>query len=228
MTIEAGTIHVARIADADCADDVDFLIDDGWWLGDGSALRGMVLPAQDESRARGLLEMEVPMVFLGEAALTDAELVERLAARYGAGRIGVYLPVKRVEVSWHLETESNADFRTFTPSHCEPAWEMLRADGSRTGTHAAWWLEAMFERGASSAMIRADILDDADLNLCAGLTERYGDRLWFTPASPGINRYADWRRWGKVVHLAVAPADFEADAEIQSLRGMSCREPLVA
>jgi len=224
MTADANRLQLVTVDTADCPRQADFLIDDGCWLGDGTALRGIVLPGQNENRARGLLEMEVPTVFLGEAALQDSELVERLARQYGRERIGVYLPVRRMEVSWHLETESNADFKTFSPSHCEPAWEILLADGSRTGTLAAWWLQAMFERGAGSAMIRADILDDTDLNLCAGLTELHADRLWFAPLTAGANRYADWLRWGKVARLAVPVADFDGHPDLQALTAQPIEE----
>lgn len=217
MTVDANPLDLVTVGAADGPGPADFLIDDGFWLGDGTGIRGIVLPDQDESRARGLLEMEVPMVFIGEAALQDGELVERLARQYGPERIGVYLPVKRMEVSWALETTSNADFKTFAPSHCEPAWEILLADGSRSGTLAAWWLGAMLERGAGSAMIRADILDDTDLNICASLTEHHAHRLWFTPVTAGANRYADWLRWGKVARLAVPVPDFEGHPDLEVL-----------
>ena len=228
MTVEADLFSLATLGAPDAAALSDFLIDDGCWLGDGTAIRGIVLPGQNESRARGLLEMEVPIVFLGEAALQDGELIERLARQYGSERLGVYLPVRRMEVSWTLETTSNADFKTFAPSHCEPAWEILLADGNRTGTLAAWWLQAMFERGAGSAMIRADILDDTDLNLCAGLTELHADRLWFAPATAGANRYADWLRWGKVARLAVPGSDFEHHPDILALKTAPAEEMAVA
>lgn len=227
MTADSAQIRLATISDA-ATGHADFLIDDGFWLGDGAAIRGIILADQGESRARGLLEMEVPAVFLGQAALQDGELVTRLAQQYGAERIGVYLPVRRMEVSWQLETESNADFRTFAPSICEPTWEILLADGRRTGTLAAWWLATMLERGAGSALISADIVDDTDLNICAGLTELHADRLWFAPMTDGINRYADWHRWGKVAQLAVPTADFERHPDIQALKPTPAEERVAA
>jgi hypothetical protein len=66
-------------------------------------------------------------------------------------------------------------------------------------------------------MIRADILDDTDLNLCAGLTELHADRLWFAPMTAGANRYADWLRWGKVARLAVPVTDYDQHPDIQAL-----------
>jgi hypothetical protein len=194
----------------------DFLIHDGCWLGDATALRGIVLPDQDEAVARGFLEMEAPCVYLGAAALRDSGIVERLARAYGPQRVGVFLPVARMEVSWSLETQSNADFKTLAPSHCEPAWEILGNDGGRTGTLVQWWLAAMFERGASSAIIRVDIHDDTDLNLCADLVERFGDKLWFAPRSAVGNRFDDWLRWGKATRLAVPIAVLDTDPDIRA------------
>jgi hypothetical protein len=226
MTVDAPVLQLATLTPAEHDHRGDFLIDDGCWLGDGTSIHGILLPSQNESRARGLLEMEVPIVFLGQAALQDSELVGRLAQQYGPERIGVFLPLRRMEVSWTLETKSNADFKTFSPSHCEPAWEILLADGTRTGTLAAWWLDTMFERGASAAVIQVDIVDDTDLNLCAGLTEFRADRLWFSPATPGINRYAEWRHWGKVARLALPVADFDCHPDIQALRLRATEEAI--
>jgi hypothetical protein len=188
----------------------DFLIDDGHWLGDATALRGAVLPCQGEARARGLLEMDSPRVFLGAAALTDSGIVERLAGIYGSERIGVFAPVVRMEVAWALEVQSNADFKTVAPSRCQPAWEIVDADGRRTGTDVHWWLGAMFERGASSAIVQVDILDDDDLNICAELIERFGTKVWCTPRSATANNFDDWIRWGKVARLALPFAAMEA------------------
>jgi hypothetical protein len=217
MTADEPLFQLATIDTPAAPRQPDFLIDDGRWLGDGTSIRGIVLPTQNEQRARGLLEMAVPIVFLGEAALVDGELPARLASEYGRGRIGVYLPVRRQQVSWALETQSNADFRTFSPSHCEPAWEVLRADGSPTGTLATWWLGVMLESSASSAVIQVDIADDVDLNLCAGLMELHAQRLWFAPLTAGVNRYAEWLQWGKVRQLAVPVADFDHHPDIAAL-----------
>lgn len=198
--------------DVPCDDRLpDFLIDDGHWLGDATALRGVILPDQGEARARGLLEMDVPRVYLGAAALLDSAMVERLVRSYGSERIGVYLPAARMEVSWSMETQSNADFKTVTPSHCDPAWEILDDDGGRTGTLVHWWLGAMFERGAGSAIVRVDIRDDSDLNLCATLAEFWGDKVWFAPRSIAGNDFAEWVRWGHAARLALPFATLAAD-----------------
>ena len=169
-----------------------------------------------EAEARGLLEMEAPCVYLGEAALLDSGMVERLARSYGPERVALYLPVARMEVSWSLETQSNADFKTLAPSRCEPAWEILGADGGGSGTLVQWWLAAMFERGAAAAIVRVDIRDDVDLNLCADLVERFGERLWFAPRTAAGNRFDDWLRWGRVSRLAVPFALLDEAAALRA------------
>ncbi len=223
MTAEAPSPVIATLDEPTAARLPDFVIDDGTWAGDIVAVQGIVLPAADEGRARHWLEAGARRVFLGEAALADGELVGRLAAEYGGDRIGVYVPATRMEVSWSLDTVSNADFSVVTPSVCEPAWEILRADGGRTGTFAGWWIRAMFERGAAEAILRVDIRDDADLNICAGLTEDLGDRLWFAPWDAADNDFMEWTTWGKVQRIAVEPADLDADPRLRLLA-----EPAVA
>lgn len=156
----------------------------------------------DEQRATTLLNIGTPVVFVGEAALRDSAIVGRLSAAFGSERIGVYAPVQRQSVRWSFETVSNADFRTVTPSHCEPAWEVLLADGSATGTLVAWWLGAMRDLGASQFLVRVAIDDDTDLNLCADLVERYGDALWLEPVAGGVP-LSDWIRYGQARQLAL-------------------------
>lgn len=169
-------------------------------------VEGVVLRSAGEAQARALLGQGAPRVYLGEAALLDSGLVESLAGEFGGERIGLYVPVRRMQVSWSMDTVSNADFRVMTPSVCEPCWEILRADGSRSGTHAAWWLGEMFARGASSALLRADVTDDADLNILAGLSERWGERLWLAPLADDAPDFAAWVELGGARRLAVPPA----------------------
>lgn len=164
---------------------------------------GVVLPTGTEARAEALLAAGAACVFLGEAALLDSLLVERLVARHGTERIGIYAPLRRQLVSWSFETVSNADFRVVTPSFCEPSWEVLRADGSGTGTLAAWWLMAMRELGAGALLVRADISDDTDLNLCATLIEEFGATLWLGPLQDETPPLADWVRYGQLRQLAL-------------------------
>jgi hypothetical protein len=228
MTDERTNVTVCSLDGSACEQLPDFLIDDGVWSGEVSGLRGVVLPRQDEARARHWLDAGAACVYLGEAALLDGDLVGRLSADYGAARIGVYLPLCRMEVSWSLETVSNADFRVVTPSVCEPAWEILRADRGPSGTLASWWLQAMFERGATSAILRVDIADDTDLNICATLIEAHGERLWFAPWQTATNDFIEWTTWGKVARLAVPLADLERDAALAVLRGPQAIDAIAA
>jgi len=172
---------------------------------------GIVLRDGSEARAGALLDAGAPCVLLGESALRDSGSVERLVARYGGERIGLYVPVRRMSVDWSFETVSNADFRVVTPSLCEPAWEILRADGSGTGTIAHWWIGEMLQRGVHTVLLRAGIADDTDLNLCAGLVEMLGEKLWVAPradAAPPFPPLADWIAYGQVRQIALPPALF--------------------
>lgn len=177
---------------------------------------GVVLASGDEQRAATLLAAGADCVFVGEAALLDSTVVDRLVAAHGAKRIGIYAPLGRQSVSWSFETVSNADFKTVTPSHCEPAWEILRADGSGTGTLAGWWLKAMRELGASRFLVRVDIRDDTDLNLCAGLVEEFGTSLWIGPLAEAAPRLADWVDYGQCRQLILPEAAY---AQRESLFG---------
>lgn len=173
-----------------------------------SSCAGIVLEAGDEARAAGLLAAGAPCVFVGEAALHDSTMVGRLVAAHGGERIGIYAPARRQSVSWSFETVSNADFRTLTPSTCEPAWEVLTAAGSGTGTLLHWWLVALRDRGAMQFLVRADIADDTDLNICAGLVETFGGQLWLGPLTDPAPRLDEWIAYGKCRQLALPPELF--------------------
>lgn len=172
----------------------------------------MILRHGDEACAAALLEAGAPQVLLGEAVLSDADLPLRLAARFGPDRVGLFVPARRMAVSWSFDTVSNADFRVVTPSLCEPGWEILRADGSATAIRADWWLGEMKKRGISTALVQVDILDDTDLNLCAGLVEDLGEGLWIAPGGQVEPALADWVRYGKADRIALPPALFERRA----------------
>jgi hypothetical protein len=174
----------------------------------------VVLPAGDEARAIALLNAGTRQLLVGEAALRDAGLVPRLVAQFGPGRVGVFVPARRMKVSWSFDAVSNADFRVVTPSLGEPAWEILRADGSATGIRVDWWLGEMKKRGASTMLVQVDIGDDTDLNLCAGLVEALGDLLWLAPRGATEPRLADWETYGKAARIALPPGLFARRAEL--------------
>ncbi len=186
--------------------------------GDPALIEGIVLRSGGAEQARSLLAQGAPRVYLGEAALLDSTVVGKLAAEFGGERIGVYVPARRMQVSWSMDTVSNADFRVMTPSVCEPCWEILRADGSGSGTHAAWWIGEMFRLGAADALMRADIEDDADLNILAGLTECWGDRLWLAPLNEANPDLEAWVGLGRASRLAVPDAIYQNSPYLKALR----------
>jgi hypothetical protein len=205
--------------DRDVAED-DFIVDAPGVEAVASLCAGVILPTGDEQRAATLLASGAACVFVGEAALNDSTVIDRLVARHGAEHIGIYAPVRRQTVSWSFETVSNADFKTITPSHCEPAWEVLRVDGTGTGTLAHWWLDAMREKGASRFLVRVDIADDTDLNLCAGLIEELGGALWIGPLAEVLPNLADWVDFGQCKQIVLsAAAHAHHDGLLDEARG---------
>lgn len=163
----------------------------------------VVLGVESEATAASLLDGGAQRVFIGEAALRDGGVVARLLQRYGASRIGLHVPVQRQSVSWSFETESNADFRVVTPSLCEPTWEVLQANGESSGVRAAAWMEAMLQLGVETILMRADICDDTDLNLCAGMVETLGNTLWVAPLHDAAPPITDWIRFGQATQIAL-------------------------
>jgi hypothetical protein len=163
----------------------------------------VVLQSASLKRARELLARGAERVLPGEAALLDGSLIEALSREFGSERVGVWVPARRLEVSWALDLHSNADFRCVTPSYAKPAWEVLKSDGSGSGTDAGWWLGQMLERGASLALLGADIANDTDLNLCAELTEQCGSSLWLTPLANPEADLLPWIQFGQARNLVI-------------------------
>lgn len=185
-------------------------------LPDDLALASLVLPSGGEARARELLTRGAERVLFADAALLDSALVRRMAEAFGPERVGVWLPVKRKEVSWSLDMASNADFKCLAPSLGEPGWEVVKADGSRTGTDAAWWLGKMLELGASQVVLSVDYQNDVDHNLLATLLEKSGDSLWLSPLSQQGEEWdaAAWREFGGACRF-VLPHGMEMAAEAE-------------
>jgi len=173
-----------------------------------AGLAGVVVAHGDEARVAALLERGAARVFVGDAALADPAVIARLQA-FGAARLGVYARARRMVNQWSFDTHSNADFRVVAPSVCEPAWELLRSDATVAVAHAHHWIEQMVRRGARMVLLQADIRDDADLNLCAGLVERFGDAVCFAPASDDKPPLDEWVRYGQVRRIALPPALYQ-------------------
>ena len=85
-------------------------------------------------------------------------------------------------------------------------WARGIRGGSGTGTLARWWLTAMRELGASRFLVRVDMLDDTDLNLCAGLVEELGDELWIGPLQEPAPKLADWVDYGQCRQIVLPAA----------------------
>ena len=185
----------------------DFLLDASGVEKVAAACAGVLAPHGDEQRAAQLLSCGAPLVFVGAAALGDSNIIRRLVASYGPERVGVVVAAARRKISWSFEIESNADFKTVAPSSGEAALEVLDADGAATGVLLVWWLQEMRNIGAAQFVVRADIRDDADLNICADLVERLGDALWLGPLHDEQPPLAHWleyagcRRWALPVAL---------------------------
>ncbi len=177
----------------------------------------VVLESGSEMRARELLEHGAARVLLADAAMLDSTAVSRLSQQYGPERIGVSVRAKKRDISWSLDTVSNADFRCLTPSVGKAGWEIVMSDGTATGTDAEWWLGEMFALGASVALIRADIQDD-DLNLCAGLVENYGEKLWFSPWQHPDADLEPWVRYGQIRQLLLPTPDTRNENEMARIR----------
>lgn len=221
------TVRFCCLSDIfDPAHDAQFLFDGPTVDACAASCAGIVLTNGSEARAEDLLAAGARQVLIGEAALLDSGSIERLVEKYGKERIGLYVPVRNLAVDWSFETVSNADFKVVTPSVCEPTWEVLRADGSGTGTHAEWWVGQMVERGARTVLLHADIEDDIDLNLCAGLVEKLGEQLWVAPRTNCTPPLADWIAFGQVRQLAL-PADLYQQREAWQCHG-NAEEPVEA
>lgn len=171
----------------------------------------VVLGSGSEVRASELLALGVGRVLLTDAALLDSAAVRRLAQQHGTERIGIWLPVKITHISWSIDYISNEDFNCLTPSVGKGGWDVLKSDGTSTGTDAEWWVGQMLALGASLALISVD-LQDADLNICAGLIEDFGEKLWFSPRHLPNADLEPWVRYGQVRQL-VMPAPNERDEE---------------
>lgn len=222
-TVEAPPIlHVRRWARPDEAPFVEpVFILDGHGLPDDLSNVSVVLPQGGAERARELARRNAARVILGDAALKDSSIVEPLAKEVGEGRIGIWLPVRRMSVSWALDFDSNADFRCLAPSRAKPAWEVLTDDGADTGTDALWWSRQMLERGVGLVIVAADLTGDSDLDICAELAEVLEKRLWLTPRSDRRADVRPWLQYGHVRNLVLPACDEAVIAELIDALTMS-------
>jgi hypothetical protein len=173
----------------------------------------MAMGTGDEARASELLAMGAERVLLGDLAILDSTAVERLVQQHGAERIGIWVRAAKTHVSWAIDYISNEDFNCLTPSVGSPGWDVLKNDGFSTKSDVEWWVKQMLGFGASMALINVDMQDN-DLNLCAGLIESHGDKLWFTPRHEPNADLEPWVRWGQVRQLVLPTPNERDEAEM--------------
>ncbi|MBI5262727.1 MAG: hypothetical protein HY852_13025 [Bradyrhizobium sp.] len=208
-------LHVqrwARVDEAPFAEPVFIFDADG--LPEDLSNVSVVMPQGGAARARELARRNAARVILGDAALKDSSIVAPLAKELGEAKVGVWLPVQRMMVSWALDVESNADFRCLAPSRAKPAWEVLTSNGAGSGTDALWWSQQMQERGAAIVLVGADLTGDADLDICAEITEVLGERFWLTPRADAKADMRPWLQYGHVRNLVLPACDQAIIAEL--------------
>lgn len=154
------------------------------------------------ARIETLLAAGARRVLLGEKALLDTALVQDAIERFGARRIGLWLPARRMAVSWSINRESNADFSFIMPTCPVPRWELLLADGTGTGTDAAWFAREMARQGVEQLVLSLHQSAPDDLGICAELCADLGERLWLTVAAGQVD-YTEWIGCGGVRQLIV-------------------------
>ena len=174
-----------------------------------SAARGVCVVIDEASigHAQALLRAGAPMAFIAATSTTSLEHVARLAGDAGSQHVGVFIDAAPMEVRWHLDSESNADFRTLVPSMPEACWELLDARADRTGIRVDACLRRAFERGATAAIVRVELGEprDSDLNVCAGLVERFGQRIWIAPRDATPCSLEPWIRYAGASRFVLPP-----------------------
>ncbi len=163
----------------------------------------VVLEGGGLDRVRARLAAGARQVLLAGVALQDAALMRTAIAEFGAARVGAWLPAQRVAVSWVLDTQSNGDFKCMAPSNPQASWEVLTGDLQSTGTEVGARIEQLVHAGLQTILISVDMQDDRDLDLCAGLMERFGAHLWFSPFTTVDADLASWIEFGQVNALVL-------------------------
>ncbi len=168
---------------------------------------GVVLESGGLAQARARLAAGARQVLLADAALHDIAVTRSAVAEFGAARIGAWLPVRRMAVSWALDSQSNGDFKCMVPSNPQARWEVLTSDMQSSGTEAGEWIEQLVRLGVTTVLISVDMQDDRDLDLCAGLMERFGEWLWFSPLTASGADLAAWVEFGQASRLVLPDND---------------------
>ena len=192
-----------------------FMFDDGDLPGRLPNI-GVVLRSGGLAQARARLTAGARQVLLADAALADISVIRSAVAEFGAACVGAWLPVRRMEVCWSLDSQSNGDFKCMVPSNPQARCEVLSSDMQRTGIEASGWIEQLVRQGVSTVLVSVDMQDDRDLDLCAGLMERFATQLWFSPLAADGADLTSWIDFGQVNRL-VLPDNDTADARAKQL-----------
>jgi hypothetical protein len=167
---------------------------------------GVVLEGGGLAQARARLAAGARQVLLADAALEDISLMRSALAEFGGERVGAWLPARRAAVSWTLDTRSNGDFKCMSPSNPQARWEVLTSDMHSTGTDVGRWVEQLVHAGVQTILISVDMQDDRDLDLCAGLVECFGARLWFSSLTAVDVDFGAWVEFAQVSRLVLPAA----------------------
>jgi hypothetical protein len=169
----------------------------------------VVLPQGGEAEARDWLGSGAMRILFADAAISDTGFIRRMVEALGAEKVGVWLPVKRMGVSWVLDKTSNADFSCMTPSIGKASWEVLRSNLSRTGIDADWWARQMLQQGASCIVVSADYTNEQDHTIAAELVEKCQDSLWLSPLNQtGVEwKQEDWQNYANARQFVLPPTE---------------------
>ena len=163
----------------------------------------LVLEQAGIARARLRLAAGARQVLLGEAVLDDPGIVAAAVREFGPQRVGAWLPARRAPVAWSMDSFSNGDFKCMVPTNPQARWDVLRSDREPAGIDVERCIERVIAQGAGTVLVGIDMQDDRDLDLCAGLVERFGRQLWLTPLRDLSADLAPWVQWGQVRQLVL-------------------------
>lgn len=163
----------------------------------------VVAPDADRTRIEMLFALGARQVLIGEAALTNSQIVHELVQKYGSQHIGIWLPVRRTESQWNLDCKSNADFNFVSISNPLTRWMVLKNDGHCTDVDAIWWAGEMLKAGCSTIVVSVNEPHDDDLLACAEMSEIAGKNLWLNTDTSDVEELRFWVKYGHAQHLVV-------------------------
>lgn len=183
----------------------DLLLDRGGDVPADLAGICVVAPRAYAGRLDALIGAGAQEVLVGEAALRDPRLVRDGLERHGAGRIGIWLPVRLTQTRWSLDRHSNADFSFVSIPTPIRRWVVLRSDGTASEVDALWWAGEQLKAGCSRILLSIPEPQDDDLLPTAELAELAGERLWLDTGSADPAELRFWVKYGHAHRLVLPP-----------------------